>query len=65
MAGNGLFSLGDLTEGFNQVGNGLETKKKMAVLSASGGAMAVGKLAHWPTKEKIRISNDFGFFVGP
>ena len=36
VAGNSLISVGDLKEGFNQVDNEEETKKKMAVLSAGG-----------------------------
>ena len=36
VAGNELISVGDLKEGFNQVDNEEDTKKKMAVLSAGG-----------------------------
>ena len=36
VAGNRYISVGDLKEGFNQVDNEEETKKKMAVLAASG-----------------------------
>ena len=36
MAGNEFISVGDLKEGFNQVDNEPATRKKMAVLSASG-----------------------------
>jgi hypothetical protein len=36
VAGNYLISVGDLKEGFNQVDNEPETRKKMAVLSAGG-----------------------------
>ena len=36
VAGNLFVSVGDLKEGFNQVDNEAETRKKMAVLSAGG-----------------------------
>ena len=36
VAGNEFISVGDLKEGFNQVDNEPETRKKMAVLSAGG-----------------------------
>ena len=36
VAGNEFISVGDLKEGFNQVDNEEETRKKMAVLSAGG-----------------------------
>ena len=36
VAGNEFISVGDLKEGFNQVDNEAETRKKMAVLSAGG-----------------------------
>jgi hypothetical protein len=36
VAGNRFISVGDLKEGFNQVDNEAETRKKMAVLSAGG-----------------------------
>ena len=36
VAGNDLISVGDLKEGFNQVDNEPETRRKMAVLSAGG-----------------------------
>ena len=36
VAGNEFISVGDLKEGFNQVDNEPDTKKKMAVLSAGG-----------------------------
>ena len=36
VAGSALISVGDLKEGFNQVDNEPETRKKMAVLSAGG-----------------------------
>ncbi len=36
VAGSKYISVGDLKEGFNQVGNEPETAKKMAVLAASG-----------------------------
>eukprot|EP00973_Karenia_brevis_P049583 6880794-Karenia_brevis.AAC.1 len=36
VAGNRFISVGDLKEGFNQVDNEEEARKKMAVLSAGG-----------------------------
>jgi hypothetical protein len=48
VAGNEFISVGDLKEGFNQVDNEPETRKKMAVLSAGGCWLPRG-LAFGPT----------------
>ncbi len=42
VAGHWLVSVGDLKEGFNQVDNEPETRKKMAVLSTGGCWCLVG-----------------------
>ena len=51
VAGCDYMSAGDLKEGFNQVDNKPETRKKMAVLSASGSWLPRGLTfgpTHWP-----------------